>query len=172
MLGTGTPSLCIPCGTALGATWNPELVEELGGVLAAETRARGCHVLLAPTVTLHRTPLGGRNFECMSEDPFLTGQIAVGFIRGVQAGGVGTTVKHFVANDSEFGLSGSVTGGDLERATAVAHRIRTGTIAVNGGVWFSPDAPFGGYKQSGLGREMGVAGFEEYLETKTLAFPA
>ncbi len=77
-----------------------------------------------------------------------------------------------IANDSEFGLSGSVTGGDLERATAVAHRIRTGTIAVNGGVWFSPDAPFGGYKQSGLGREMGVAGFEEYLEVKTLAFPA
>jgi len=77
-----------------------------------------------------------------------------------------------IANDSEFGLSGSVTGGDLERATAVANRIRTGTIAVNGGVWFSPDAPFGGYKQSGLGREMGVAGFEEYLEVKTLAFPA
>jgi len=77
-----------------------------------------------------------------------------------------------IANDSEFGLSGSVTGDDLERATAVANRIRTGTIAVNGGVWFSPDAPFGGYKQSGLGREMGVAGFEEYLEVKTLAFPA
>ncbi|MGB0189806.1 MAG: aldehyde dehydrogenase family protein [Nocardioides sp.] len=76
-----------------------------------------------------------------------------------------------IANDSEFGLSGSVTGGDLERATAVAHRIRTGTIAVNGGVWFSPDAPFGGYKQSGLGREMGVAGFEEYLETTYVALP-
>ncbi|MSZ78121.1 MAG: aldehyde dehydrogenase family protein, partial [Actinobacteria bacterium] len=60
----------------------------------------------------------------------------------------------------------------LERATAVAARIRTGTLAVNGGVWFSPDAPFGGYKQSGIGREMGSAGFEEYLETKTLAFPA
>jgi aldehyde dehydrogenase (NAD+) len=77
-----------------------------------------------------------------------------------------------IANESDFGLSGSVTGGDLERASAVAARIRTGTVAVNGGVWFSPDAPFGGYKQSGLGREMGVAGFEEYLETKTLAFPA
>ncbi|HBA95151.1 MAG TPA: hypothetical protein DCZ35_04880, partial [Acidimicrobiaceae bacterium] len=56
---------------------------------AAETRARGCHVLLAPTVNLHRTPLGGRNFECMSEDPYLTGRIAVGYIRGVQAGGIG-----------------------------------------------------------------------------------
>jgi len=77
-----------------------------------------------------------------------------------------------IANESAYGLSGSVDSGSLERARAVANRIRTGTLAVNGGVWFSPDAPFGGYKQSGLGREMGVAGFEEYLETKTLAFPA
>jgi aldehyde dehydrogenase (NAD+) len=77
-----------------------------------------------------------------------------------------------IANESAYGLSGSVDSGDLERARAVARRIRTGTLAVNGGVWFSPDAPFGGYKQSGLGREMGVAGFEEYLETKTIAEPA
>ncbi|WP_370289387.1 aldehyde dehydrogenase [Nocardioides sp.] len=77
-----------------------------------------------------------------------------------------------IANDSAFGLSGSVDSGSLERAKDVARRIRTGTLAVNGGVWFSPDAPFGGYKQSGLGREMGVAGFEEYLETKTIAEPA
>ena len=74
-----------------------------------------------------------------------------------------------IANESDYGLSGSVDSGDLERAKAVAKRIRTGTLAVNGGVWFSPDAPFGGYKQSGIGREMGVAGFEEYLETKTVA---
>ncbi len=77
-----------------------------------------------------------------------------------------------IANESDYGLSGSVDSGDLERAKAVAKRIRTGTLAVNGGVWFSPDAPFGGYKQSGIGREMGVAGFEEYLETKTVAEPA
>ncbi|MEQ6900666.1 aldehyde dehydrogenase [Nocardioides sp. YIM 152588] len=77
-----------------------------------------------------------------------------------------------IANESPYGLSGSVDSGSLERAKAVAARIRTGTLAVNGGVWFSPDAPFGGYKQSGLGREMGVAGFEEYLETKTIAEPA
>ncbi|HET7736511.1 MAG TPA: aldehyde dehydrogenase [Nocardioidaceae bacterium] len=74
-----------------------------------------------------------------------------------------------IANDSDFGLSGSVESGDLGRAKAVANRIRTGTIAVNGGVWFAADAPFGGYKQSGIGREMGVAGFEEYLETKLIA---
>ena len=72
-----------------------------------------------------------------------------------------------IANDSPYGLSGSVARADPERAAGVAARIRTGTVAVNGGVWFAPDAPFGGYKQSGIGREMGVAGFEEYLETKT-----
>ena len=77
-----------------------------------------------------------------------------------------------IANDSAYGLSGSVDSADLARAKAVAARIRTGTLAVNGGVWFSPDAPFGGYKASGIGREMGVAGFEEYLEMKTIAEPA
>ena len=77
-----------------------------------------------------------------------------------------------IANESAYGLSGSVDSGSPERARSVANRIRTGTLAVNGGVWFSPDVPFGGYKQSGIGREMGVAGFEEYLETKTIAEPA
>ena len=74
-----------------------------------------------------------------------------------------------IANDSPYGLSGSVDSGSIERARAVAERIRTGTLAVNGGVWYSPDMPFGGYKQSGMGREMGVAGFEGFLETKVIA---
>jgi aldehyde dehydrogenase (NAD+) len=74
-----------------------------------------------------------------------------------------------IANDSPYGLSGAVSSADPERARAVAARMRTGTVAVNGGVWFSADAPFGGYKQSGIGREMGVAGFEEYLELKLIA---
>ncbi|HEY5024970.1 MAG TPA: aldehyde dehydrogenase [Acidimicrobiales bacterium] len=77
-----------------------------------------------------------------------------------------------IANDSPYGLSGSVWSGDRDRAMAVARRMRTGTVGVNGGVWYSPDVPFGGYKQSGIGREMGVAGFEEYLETKVVAEPA
>ena len=77
-----------------------------------------------------------------------------------------------LANDSPYGLSGAVFGTDLARARAVASRIRAGTIGVNGGVWYSPDVPFGGYKQSGTGREMGVAGFEEYLELKSIALPA
>lgn len=74
-----------------------------------------------------------------------------------------------IANDSVYGLSGGVWSADLKRAMAVARRIRTGTMSVNGGVYYGADAPFGGYKQSGLGREMGPEGFEEYLETKTIA---
>ncbi|ORX03217.1 aldehyde dehydrogenase [Mycolicibacillus trivialis] len=73
-----------------------------------------------------------------------------------------------IANDSPYGLSGTVFGSP-ERAAAVAARMRVGTVNVNGGVWYSADAPFGGYKQSGVGREMGLAGFEEYLETKVIA---
>ena len=74
-----------------------------------------------------------------------------------------------IANDSPYGLSGSVFSADPERAAAVADRLRVGTVNVNGGVWYSADVPFGGYKQSGIGREMGVAGFEEYLELKVIA---
>jgi aldehyde dehydrogenase (NAD+) len=77
-----------------------------------------------------------------------------------------------IANDSDYGLSGSVWSASEDRALAVARRIRTGTINVNGGNFYGADAPFGGYKQSGLGREMGPEGFEEYLETKTIAIGA
>jgi aldehyde dehydrogenase (NAD+) len=77
-----------------------------------------------------------------------------------------------IANGTIFGLSGAVFSSDHDRAVAVARRIRSGTISVNGGNYYGEDAPFGGYKQSGIGREMGVQGFEEYLQTKTLAAPA
>ncbi|HEX2286050.1 MAG TPA: aldehyde dehydrogenase family protein [Mycobacterium sp.] len=73
-----------------------------------------------------------------------------------------------IANNSIYGLSGAVFGGE-DRALAVARRIRTGTFSINGGNYFSPDSPFGGYKQSGIGREMGTAGLEEFLEYKTFA---
>jgi aldehyde dehydrogenase (NAD+) len=76
-----------------------------------------------------------------------------------------------IANNSRYGLSGAVTSKSLDRALGVARRIRTGTLAVNGGQWFGPDSPFGGYKESGQGREHGVPGFEEYLETKTIGLP-
>jgi aldehyde dehydrogenase (NAD+) len=74
-----------------------------------------------------------------------------------------------IANDSPYGLSGAVTSNDSERAMSVARRIRSGTISVNGGMYYGPDVPFGGYKQSGIGRESGVLGFEEYLEAKSIA---
>jgi aldehyde dehydrogenase (NAD+) len=76
-----------------------------------------------------------------------------------------------IANNSEYGLSGAVYSGSIERARKVARRIRTGTIGLNGGIYYGPSVPFGGYRQSGIGREMGVAGFEEYLEIKTVAEP-
>ncbi|MBM4268033.1 MAG: aldehyde dehydrogenase family protein [Deltaproteobacteria bacterium] len=77
-----------------------------------------------------------------------------------------------IANNSVYGLSGGVMSKSFDRALAVARRIRTGTLSVNGGMWFGADSPFGGYKQSGLGREHGREGFLEYLETKTVGWPA
>ncbi|MFG2191480.1 glycoside hydrolase family 3 protein [Streptomyces sp. NPDC048639] len=95
------PSVALPSPTALAATWDPSLARRAGRLLAQEARRKGVHVLLAPTVNLHRSPLGGRHFECYSEDPYLTAAIGTGYVRGVQDGGVGTTVKHFVGNDAE-----------------------------------------------------------------------
>jgi beta-glucosidase len=95
------PSANVPSPTALAATWDDERIERLGRLLAAECRRKGVDVLLAPTVNLHRTPYGGRHFECLSEDPLLTGRIGAAYVRGLQAEGVAATVKHFVANDSE-----------------------------------------------------------------------
>ncbi|MFF5917364.1 glycoside hydrolase family 3 protein [Streptomyces flavochromogenes] len=95
------PSVALPSPTALAAAWDPALARRAGRLLAQEARRKGVHVVLAPTVNLHRTPLGGRHFEAYSEDPFLTGAIGTGYVQGVQDGGVGTTVKHFVANDAE-----------------------------------------------------------------------
>ena len=94
-------SICVPCGSSLGATWDPQLIEQVGALIGREARAKGCRVLLAPTVNTHRSPLAGRNFECYSEDPLLSGRIAAAFVRGAQQQGVATTVKHFAANDAE-----------------------------------------------------------------------
>ena len=102
LMGTGARTACIPSGASLGATWDPDLVERLGAILGDEAVAKKAHVLLAPTINLHRSPKGGRNFECYSEDPILSGHLAAAFVRGVQSRGVATTAKHFVANDSEF----------------------------------------------------------------------
>jgi beta-glucosidase len=95
------PSANVPSPTALAASWDEAGVERLGRLLAGEARRKGVDVLLAPTVNLHRSPYGGRHFECYSEDPLLTARIGVAYVRGLQAGGVAATVKHLVANDSE-----------------------------------------------------------------------
>jgi beta-glucosidase len=100
--GRALTAACVPCGAALGATWDPALVERIGVLVGAEARTKGCRVLLAPTVNLHRSPLGGRNFESYSEDPLLAGTLAVAYVRGVQSQDVATTVKHFAGNESEF----------------------------------------------------------------------
>ncbi len=96
------PSACTPVGVALAATWNLDLVREVGGLLADETRAKGSDLLLAPTVNLHRTPIAGRNFECFSEDPYLSAEMACAYIDSVQSRGVGCCIKHFVCNDQEY----------------------------------------------------------------------
>src|SRR5687768_2485090 len=87
---SSTASICVPCGSSLGATWDPQLIEQVGALIGAEARNKGCRVLLAPTVNMHRSPLAGRNFECYSEDPLLTGRLAAAFIRGAQSKGVAT----------------------------------------------------------------------------------
>ncbi|KAI5799067.1 glycoside hydrolase superfamily [Geopyxis carbonaria] len=97
----GTPSALFPCGVSLAATFNAPLLHKIGGVLADETRARQAQTLLAPTVCMHRSPLGGRNFESFSEDPVVTGKLSAAYIRGLQEKGIGATIKHFVGNEQE-----------------------------------------------------------------------
>jgi len=124
----------VPSPTALAATWDEPRVERIGRLLAAEARRKGVDVLLAPTVNLHRTPYGGRHFECFSEDPLLTGRLGVAYVRGVQSQGVGATVKHFVANDSEterFSLDVRVD----ERTLRELYLTPFELIVTDGGVW-------------------------------------
>ena len=108
----------------------------------------------------------------VGEDDTIAQQEVFGPVLSVIAYDGGDDEAVRIANNSVFGLSGAVASADGERARSVARRIRTGTVSVNGGVYYGADAPFGGYKQSGIGREMGVAGFEEFLEIKTMAEPA
>ncbi len=128
------PSIALPSPTALAATWDPALAREAGRLLGQEARRKGVHVLLAPTVNLHRSPLGGRHFECYSEDPLLTGAIGTGYVQGVQDQGVATTVKHFVANDFEterFTVSVEVS----ERALRELYLAPFETIIGAAGTW-------------------------------------
>ncbi len=133
-MGTSTPTACIPAGSVLGATWDPDLVRRLGQLLGDECKAKGANVLLAPTINLHRSPLGGRNFECYSEDPILSGRLAAAFVQGVQSCGVGTTAKHFVANDSEFERT-SIDSQVDERTLREVYLVPFEHAIKDGGAW-------------------------------------
>ncbi len=98
----GTPAASFPVGISLASTWNPELIGRIGAALAEEAKTKGVQVILGPTVNIHRHPLGGRNFESFSEDPFLAGTIGIAWVNALQAGGVAASVKHFTGNESEF----------------------------------------------------------------------
>ncbi|WP_439620939.1 beta-glucosidase H [Hyphomonas sp.] len=107
------PATVFPVGVALAATWNPGLAHRMGEAIAREAIAYNVDVLLAPTINIQRTPLGGRNFESYSEDPFLAGEIATLFVQGVQSQGVGTSLKHFAANNQEHDrMTGSSNMGE------------------------------------------------------------
>ncbi len=134
LMGTGCSTACIPSGSALGATWDPGLVEELGELLGDEAVAKRAQVLLAPTINLHRSPKGGRNFECFSEDPILSGRLAAAFVRGVQSRGVATTAKHFVGNDSEFERNSIDTQVD-ERTLRELYLVPFEHAVKDGGSW-------------------------------------
>ncbi len=130
----GRRSLSLPCGTAVGSTWDPELAEQLGEALAAEARAKGVHVLLGPTVCIVRTPLAGRTFESFSEDPLLTARLTVAYVRGVQSKGVACCIKHYACNDQEderMSISAEVD----ERTLREIHLVAFEAAVREAGVW-------------------------------------
>jgi beta-glucosidase len=98
----GGPATTMAGGISLAATWDPALAAREGVEIARDARAKGVHFMLGPAVNIYRAPMNGRNFEYMGEDPYLAGKIVVGYIQGMQSQGVSATVKHFVANNSEF----------------------------------------------------------------------
>jgi beta-glucosidase len=100
-LGGSLPATCFPTASAIASAWNPELLRRIGHALAQEARACNLSVILGPGINMKRSPLCGRNFEYFSEDPFLAGELAVGIVNGIQSRGIGTSVKHYAANNQE-----------------------------------------------------------------------
>jgi len=97
----GITAACFPCGTGLAATWDTKLLHRAGVAMGKESKAKGAHVILGPTINIQRSPLGGRGFESFSEDPVLSGLGAAALVNGIQDTGVVATIKHFVCNDQE-----------------------------------------------------------------------
>lgn len=102
MAAKSLPATCFPTASCASATWNRSLIHQMGEAMAEEAHALDVDILLGPGVNIKRTPLGGRNFEYYSEDPFLSGKIAASLIMGIQSKGVGTSLKHFAANNQEY----------------------------------------------------------------------
>lgn len=96
---SGIPSSCFPAATGLGASWDTELLHRVGKAIGVESKAKGSHIVLGPTINIQRSPLGGRGFESYSEDPYLSGTLARAFCEGLQQEGVAATIKHFVSLD-------------------------------------------------------------------------
>ncbi|KAH7176837.1 glycoside hydrolase superfamily [Dactylonectria macrodidyma] len=118
----GVSAACLPCGTGLAATWDQELLYEAGILIGEECKAKGAHCWLGPTVCIQRSPLGGRGFESMSEDPYATGKLAAAYINGAQSTGVISAIKHWVANDQEHERT-AVSAVVSERALREIHML-------------------------------------------------
>ena len=99
--GDQLPSICFPTASALAASWDVALLNEVGKALGREAKSQNVNILLGPGVNIKRSVLGGRNFEYFSEDPILSGELGAAYINGVQSVGVGTSLKHYVANNVE-----------------------------------------------------------------------
>ena len=99
---SGATSACFPSASCLSSSWDKESVEEIAKAIGVEAKSKDADVLLGPTINLHRHPLGGRHFECYSEDPLLTGELAASYVKGIQGVGVSACLKHFIGNDTEY----------------------------------------------------------------------
>lgn len=130
----GVSAACFPAGIGLAATWDKALIGDVGNALAEEAQSKGARALLAPTVNLHRGALNGRNFECYSEDPYLTAQLGVAYIRGLQERGVSAVVKHFIGNDSEFQRN-TISSEIPERALRELYLVPFEAAVKEAGVW-------------------------------------
>ncbi|KAK8913240.1 putative beta-glucosidase [Metarhizium anisopliae BRIP 53293] len=122
----GVPAACFPCGTALGSTFNQQLLEEAGKKMGEEALAKSAHIILGPTINMQRSPLGGRGFESIGEDPFLAGLGAAALVRGIQSTGVQATIKHFLCNDQEdkrMGVQSIVTERALREIYALPFQL-------------------------------------------------
>lgn len=129
----GVASAAFPVGVALGSTWDEEIAREVGAALAREARSKSAHVLLGPTINLHRTQTNGRTFECYSEDPVLTGLLAAAYVEGLQAAGVAATPKHLVGNESE--IQRTTVSSEVDERTLRELYLAPFEAAVAAGAW-------------------------------------